>query len=73
MIINTTINLLYIAWSLDLSLLHQWQTFPLNGVSFPQLLHLIIFECLIVKNVIFSAVISEELTANVLALQRVWD
>ncbi|MGO4822048.1 MULTISPECIES: hypothetical protein [unclassified Flavobacterium] len=38
---KTTINLLYIAWSLDLSLLHQWHTFPLNGVSFPQLLHLI--------------------------------
>ncbi|MBW4362820.1 hypothetical protein [Flavobacterium taihuense] len=30
-----------VSWSFDLSLLHQWHTFPLNGVSFPQLLHLI--------------------------------
>ena len=52
--ITIAVILLCVAWSFDLSLLHQWQTFPLNGVSFPQLLHLIFLNVLLFRTLFFQ-------------------
>ena len=40
---------MWLCWSFDLSLLHQWQTLPINDVCFPQLLHFI-FAMVLINN-----------------------
>ena len=66
-----TIIVLYVFWSFDLSLLHQWHTFPLNGVSFPQLLHLIFYIFYFKFNYYFVVFVFFKLKHN-LCISQYW-